>query len=230
MRTQASIDLTFFENLRRLFAIYRPGSIHYFVPLQKLKHQKENSERSEKQKLERLVELAEILNRQNDYQEILRVVANKAPSLLAAETAIIMMINPRTRQTLKTVFKQGIVDESRELHAVQTYVSGWILKNRKPFVSENIRADIRFKKDLFESLTIQTVLGYPLQIEGVIIGTLLIFAQDLPNHPHLSQLWGYLLKRRRWTLHLLHQPSLEPEWQLLLLQQELFRPESETTA
>ncbi len=37
---------------------------------------------SELQKLESLLELADLLSRQNDFQEILRVVAQKAASLL----------------------------------------------------------------------------------------------------------------------------------------------------
>ncbi len=57
-------------------------------------------------KLESLIELASVLAKQNDYQETLRLVAEKASSLLKAETTLIMMINPRTRETVKTLYKE----------------------------------------------------------------------------------------------------------------------------
>ncbi len=59
---------------------------------------------TEIQKLENLVEVAAVLSQQNEYEEILRVVAQKVAGLLNAETAVIMMINPQTRQTVKTIF------------------------------------------------------------------------------------------------------------------------------
>ncbi len=50
-----------------------------------------------------LIDLATILSQQNGFQEILRVVAQKAVSLLQAETALLLMLNPRTQETVKTV-------------------------------------------------------------------------------------------------------------------------------
>ena len=52
--------------------------------------------------IESLIELATILEQQNDFQEILRIVTRKATNLLQAETALVMMINPQTRETVKT--------------------------------------------------------------------------------------------------------------------------------
>jgi GAF domain-containing protein len=54
--------------------------------------------------LESLIELASILAQQSDFQEILRLVTHKAATLLQAETALIMMINPQTQQTVKTIY------------------------------------------------------------------------------------------------------------------------------
>ena len=48
-------------------------------------------------RLESLLELAQILGQQGDFSEVLRLVVEKAASLAHAEAALIMMINPRTR-------------------------------------------------------------------------------------------------------------------------------------
>jgi hypothetical protein len=54
-------------------------------------------------KLENLLALAEILGRQKDYQETLRLVAQQAMDFFTAESATVMMLNPQTRQTVKTI-------------------------------------------------------------------------------------------------------------------------------
>jgi Nif-specific regulatory protein len=129
----------------------------------------------EVQKLERLVELAAVLGEQNDYQEILRVVTQQAAGLLKAEVAIIMMVNPKTRQTVKTIFKEELVDSPRQYHAEQTHVSGWIMKNMQPFVSAELKTDPRFTKKFFENSLVTSVMGVPLRAEGILLGTFILF-------------------------------------------------------
>ncbi len=78
-------------------------------------------------KLESLIELSAVLIQQNEYQEILRLVAEKASVHLEAEAVMIMMINPRTRQSVKTIFKDVKETEESRYHTVQTHVGGWII-------------------------------------------------------------------------------------------------------
>ncbi|MFQ5637520.1 MAG: GAF domain-containing protein [bacterium] len=109
--------------------------------------------------LESLFELAALLGQQNDYEEILRLTSQKAASFLNAETAIIMMINPRTRQTIKTFFKKEHGVDPGKYNTVQTFVSGWVIKNNQPFESPDIRTDGRFAKNLFKSIPSTSVLA-----------------------------------------------------------------------
>jgi len=132
----------------------------------------------DKQKLERLFELASILGQQNDYQEILRLVSQKASSLLDAQNAILMMINPRTRQTVKTIFKEAGEGNQQDFNGLQTHVSGWVIKNKQSFKSANIKTDKRFSKNLFKDISIESVLGVPLFSENILFATLLIYNID----------------------------------------------------
>ena len=125
-------------------------------------------------KLESLIELASVLAKQNDYQETLRLVAEKASSLLKAETTLIMMINPRTRETVKTLYKEVVQAENEPYKFVHAYLSGWTIANNSGFLSENIREDSRFNKELFKDINLQSVMCVPFTVEGVIIGTLLL--------------------------------------------------------
>jgi transcriptional regulator with GAF, ATPase, and Fis domain len=132
------------------------------------------SPESEIQRFEPLLELAAILSRQTDFDEVLRVITQKAAFLLEAEAAVIMMINPQTRQTIKTIFKEGEREDELKYQPVHKHVSGWVIKNGKPFMSADLKNDARFTKNYFENVPIQAVLAAPLVVEGVIIGTILV--------------------------------------------------------
>ena len=87
-------------------------------------------------KLESLVDMAHILGRQNDYEEVLRLVVEKATSLVGLDAALVMLVNPRTRDTLRTVFAQKNADDEQN-HFVHTNISGWVVLNDSPFLSMN---------------------------------------------------------------------------------------------
>ncbi|MBS4034203.1 MAG: sigma-54-dependent Fis family transcriptional regulator [Ignavibacterium sp.] len=125
-------------------------------------------------KLESLIELATILAKQNDYQETLRLVTEKASGLLNAKTTLIMMINPRTRETVKTLYKDIEESENESYKIVHTYLCGWTISHNTGFLTENIREDSRFNRELFEDINLQSVMCVPFTVEGVIIGTLLL--------------------------------------------------------
>ena len=125
-------------------------------------------------KSDALIELAQALCHQNNFEAVLRMITQKVIHLMDAEIALIMMINPRTRQTIKTVFSEGKKADERSFHLVHTNISGWVLKNNISFISKNIKADSRFRKELFKNIPVKSILCTPLRCENMIIGTLLI--------------------------------------------------------
>ena len=127
---------------------------------------------------EALIDLATILSQQNDFQEILRLVAQKAVSLLQAETALILMLNPRTQETVKTVRREGRTGDEREFKTVQNQISGWLMQHQQPLWSENLKQDARFSGVAFGDISVKSVLGVPLRIEGALIGTLILLNKN----------------------------------------------------
>ena len=125
-------------------------------------------------RLKSLLELAPILAMQNDFDEVLRLVTQKASSLLNAENTLIMMINPRTRKTIKTLYKEGDGNHHRPYQFLHTYFSGWVIDKNRGFVSEDINEDTRFNKSLFKDIQIKSVACVPFTVGGLIIGTLLL--------------------------------------------------------
>ncbi len=130
--------------------------------------------------LARLLELAEVLGQQNDFNEILRVVTQQAASLLHAEMALLLMLNPQTQHTVKTIFKEGGNDDhAPRYHNLHLEISGWVMKSKRSLLSPNIKEDSRFVKKRFQDLPIKAVMCAALRNEGMIIGSLLLL-----NHAH----------------------------------------------
>jgi len=133
----------------------------------------------ENQRLAGLVEVAEILGQQSDFYEILRVVANKAASLLSAEMALIMMINPLTRETVKTVIRAGQEVSDPDLHFVHTQITGWVTKNQQALLSFDVPHDKRFGAKVFADIPVHAAVCVPIVSEGITIGTLLLMNKPI---------------------------------------------------
>jgi len=124
-----------------------------------------------------ILDLAGLLAQQNDFQEIIRLSTQKAADIMDADTAIIMMINPQTRHTLKTMHREGSADKGNKYHFLQTNVSGWVIDNKAAFLSGDIHKDKRFHKTLFQDLPVRAVLCVPLCTAGIVIGTLMLLSE-----------------------------------------------------
>jgi len=132
-------------------------------------------------KFESLIELAHILKKKNHFEEILQIVTEKAASLLAADFALLMMTNPQTQDTIKTIFSGKEESTDHEIHAINSSISGWVIKYKSILLSRDIRKDTRFRQDLVENSPYKSVLCGPLYAEGLIIGTLLLIREsELP--------------------------------------------------
>ncbi len=128
--------------------------------------------------LEALIELAHILKQESDFKQILQITTEKAGALFAADFALLMMTNPQTQNTIKTVFSDREESTDRESHAINSSISGWVTKYRKILLSRDITKDTRFRADLVKDTTYKSVLCSPLCAEGIIIGTLLLVREN----------------------------------------------------
>lgn len=121
-----------------------------------------------------LVDLAEQLCHLNDYCEVLQEIGSASGRLFQADVTLIALVNPRTRETVKTVFKDGTIQaDDKKYKILQTQISGWMLKYGQPFFSADIQRDKRFAPALFSRAAVKRVLGARLQTEGIVIGTVL---------------------------------------------------------
>ena len=123
---------------------------------------------------EHLIDLAVVLSRQENYNEILRIVTRQAAHLFLSDMSTILMINPKTQHTIKTIIKDGIEVEQKQLHILQRSIFGWVLLHHQSLLSDNILKDDRFTKFDFKGISIKAVLCVPFISKGNIIGCLIL--------------------------------------------------------
>jgi transcriptional regulator with GAF, ATPase, and Fis domain len=140
---------------------------------------------------EDLFNFAKILGQQTEFHEILRLVAHQSAQSLKADLALILMLNPDTRETVKTIIKDGKYIEQKEYQDIHNYVGGWIINHQKHFLSRNLQKDNRFIERLFDHVPIKSVAGVPLIIEGTIIGALILLYRKSSDFLN-SQLLNFL--------------------------------------
>lgn len=131
---------------------------------------------TDRQQLESIIELATVLSRQTDFKEILRLITERASALFGAQSALVLMVNPTTRETIKTVYKHGEPGGDRDYRLFHTYLTGWVIENNKGFYTDDIRKDDRFRSDLFGELPVRSTVCSPFRADGIIIGSLLILS------------------------------------------------------
>jgi transcriptional regulator with GAF, ATPase, and Fis domain len=131
-------------------------------------------------KLENLFDLATVLSQQNNFHEILRLVTQKVSELFNADITLIMMLNPRTQHTVKTIFKEGQESSHPRYQAVHNQISGWLIKYRQPLLAIDIKKDKRFGNVDWSDLPVKSVIGVPMQTEGNLIGSLILVNKNNP--------------------------------------------------
>jgi len=115
------------------------------------------------EKLESLFELASLLSKQTDFSEILRLISSRIASMFNAEVASIVLINPHTQETLKTVMKVEKKIDEEKYQFLETNIIGWSMKNKQSFLSDDLKSDSRFSSDQFKDISVKSAMCVPLK-------------------------------------------------------------------
>ena len=125
-----------------------------------------------------LLDFVLILSRQKNFDEILRVVAHKTTDILCADSAQLLMINPGTHETIKTVIREGKRTSSQGLDSLQSQITGWMMENRPSLISADIKRDDRFAKLKMTDHSVQSAIAVLLKIESMILGSIVLFRSE----------------------------------------------------
>ncbi|MFQ5677594.1 MAG: sigma 54-interacting transcriptional regulator [bacterium] len=125
-----------------------------------------------------LLEFVLILSRQSNFDEILRVVAHKTTDILHADSAQLLMINPSTHETIRTIIRDGKTVSSRGLDSLQSQITGWMMENHPSLISADIKRDDRFAKLKMRDHPAQSAIAVLLKIERLIVGSIVLFRSE----------------------------------------------------
>lgn len=130
--------------------------------------------RAQLQQQEILLDMAFLLGQQQDFPEMLRIVTGKMLGLFRADVAALLMINPLTQETVKTIVRESAGDDHSADAALPEKIAGWVGKHQQPFLSRDITCDRRFRKNFCKTGAVRSVLCVALICDGMATGYLLL--------------------------------------------------------
>ncbi|MBN1318455.1 MAG: GAF domain-containing protein, partial [Anaerolineales bacterium] len=120
-----------------------------------------------------------------DLAELLELIISQAAKLTNADKSIIFLVDTNEEKVLHVVgfgFNQSEI-EGTTFHEISDGISGWILKERKPTISENLLDDPRntglAKERLIKTRSIsRSLAAAPLLVQEGVIGTLTVINNE----------------------------------------------------
>jgi sigma-B regulation protein RsbU (phosphoserine phosphatase) len=135
----------------------------------------------EVQRLQRAVEELTLLNdlavaasSSIDVDQMLNVIVQKSIKAVRAEQGSISLLTEEKSTPLKTLIRHVDTSHLMNRYRVGTPITGWVLKNQKPLMVENLSRDERFRVSDEEAKQIRTVLCVPIWCRARIIGLLMM--------------------------------------------------------
>ncbi len=122
-----------------------------------------------------LNDLARAIGSITDANKVMEAVIKRSIKAIGAEQGVITLVEEDSATPMKTLVRSITSSTDREQFHLSQNIVGWMLINKKPMLSNDIRADDRFRgvRDLSES--IRSVLCTPLMTKNQVKGVLSIF-------------------------------------------------------
>ena len=107
----------------------------------------ENEIKRLKSAVEELVllnELALSAGSKTDFEDMLDFIVNKTIKALSAEQGSIILLTRDREKPLRTLIRQDDLRSLKHPFKVGEYITGWVIKNQKPLLIEDLSTDTRF--------------------------------------------------------------------------------------
>ncbi len=105
----------------------------------------------------------EIIGRITDFDEILGLITRKAVDFFPADYVSLVMVNPKTRNTMRTLFSAKLKGRSPVTHHIQSSIIDWISRKNTPFVSHDMTQEKRLRGDLVRNSDIRSAMCIPIK-------------------------------------------------------------------
>lgn len=123
-----------------------------------------------------LNDLATAISSVQDVDDIIEQIVIKCIKHLNVEEGTVSLLDRSgDKQTFHTMIRHNDTSATRLPYRMDAGLKGWMLKQRKSFLSNDIEADDRFRFLSDESYPFTSILCVPLIVKGDLIGYLAVF-------------------------------------------------------
>jgi serine phosphatase RsbU (regulator of sigma subunit) len=139
--------------------------------------EKENSRlRVAVEELSVLNEIATAIASTLSLDRIVDLIVQKCVKHMDGEQGAVMLLEEQdTRHPFRTMVRKADTVASVLPYRLGSQLTGWMLKNKKPLLSNDLESDGRFQMKEDEDLPIRSLLSVPLLQKGRMIGILTVF-------------------------------------------------------
>lgn len=138
--------------------------------------------RSTVKELAAINEILTLVSSTMSEEEISRHVMKKAVTALNAREAAVFTFSDDPGQLLPVTFVRGKLDSSSQIKTkLDVRVAGWVAKNKKPLVINDVPRDPLIGAASMEPSSVNSVLAVPLMAKGKLLGVLAAFDSAKPS-------------------------------------------------
>jgi sigma-B regulation protein RsbU (phosphoserine phosphatase) len=115
-------------------------------------------------------------------ERIMELIVRKSIKHCKAEQGAVMLFDPEDEaKPFHTMIRRAETSRNVLPYSLDTQLTGWMLKYRKPLVTNDLQGDSRFSVEPREDQPIRSVLSVPLLFKGRMIGSLNVFNKRVPE-------------------------------------------------
>lgn len=139
--------------------------------------QKENQRlRKAVEELSILNDIATAISSTQSLDKIVNLIVQKCVKHLNVEQGAVMLLDEQENGAhFHTMIRKADTTGNILPYRFNTQLTGWLLKNQKPLIVNNLKEDDRFRNIGEMELPIRSLLGVPLLLKGRMIGVLTVF-------------------------------------------------------
>ena len=131
---------------------------------------------SEISRLSVLNDIATAVSTTHDLQQVIELIVRECVSHLNVEQGAIMLLDQSdTDDKFHTIIREVDTDTDIVPYHFGVQLSGWMVKNQKPLLINDIASDERFTNLSNDEFPIRSILSAPLKAKGKLIGVLNVF-------------------------------------------------------
>lgn len=123
-----------------------------------------------------LNDIATTITSTQPVDQIVASIVNKCVKHMKVEQGVVMLLDEQDKNNpLHTMIRKQDSGEKLLSYQLDSQLTGWMIKNKKPLLINNLQDDQRFKYTVENDSPIYSLLSVPLNIKNKMIGLLAVF-------------------------------------------------------